>query len=193
MNYPGPVYSKSYSHWQFIVSDSRYEIPLKYVPLVFNRKPARFGGYHYLSAGQQTSDSSSYSTSRDACAINYYSLIEWSSRCQPVLFNDTLPTLNYACLRTMVLHLRSVMLVYVQWCFSYVQWYFTYVRWCSDTSPTCSDASPTLNYACQRSITLYLRSVITVILQIHSVITVILHLRSVTLRLYLIVIAYVLQ
>ena len=44
MNYTGPVYSKSYSLRQFIVPDLRYEIPLKYLPLVFNRKPARFGG-----------------------------------------------------------------------------------------------------------------------------------------------------
>ena len=69
-------------------------------------------------------DSSSYSTAWDACA--YSSLIMWSSRCRPVSFNDISPAFSDVCLRSIMLHLRSVMFVYVQL-------YFTCVQWCLST------------------------------------------------------------
>ena len=148
MNYTRPVYRKSYSLRQFIVPDSRYETPLKYLPLVFNRKPARFGGWSLPKRGQQTNDSSSFSTARDAGVDSC--LIMWSSRCRPVSFNDTSPAFSDVCLRSTILHLRSVMFVYVQR-------YFTSVQRCLSTF---NDTLPAFSDVCLRSIILHLRSTV---------------------------------
>ena len=72
--------------------------------------------------------------------------------------------------RSVILHLRSVMLVYVQWC-------FTCVQWCLSSF---NDAWPTFSDVCLRSIILCLRSII-------------LHLRSVMLVYGQLYFTYVLQ